>query len=961
MDRTSEQDARTLLESLLPDPELRRLCLTLLADAIDAAHARGPAVWEVTLRDHKLTLNVGRLYLMRIGKGVVWMVLARKALTPEELALVESLSEDDGALQFSVVKEYVHVALPIERLPTLLPVVQRILKASVDLCADTVKYRTPFYKCHSPGILTYLSTTLNRSLPTPDFEAGVIDTPPDGASLPLSSERIVDAWTRAFPRPAWDEWQQGYLELLQTVHRMSDEVLRRPENQKLLWSGRALTPLGPGENVRVDGAWTDPKVVDAIIAVRHQTWPESPLERANKIQETYKTLMAMVYDTHTKYRPIAKLHRLLAILLPGELHCAIQWRANSHVMTLLLPPDQHGEVIFSQVMARARLREVLGPELNLEEQVDRSTFCWYLHERYDELCKGPEVLDDEKQNFTGEKTETQPRIPEPPPPLVIWPIHKQMRGANYVANPIELFREFLRTAIEGVHRDELIDLVAQQETYRTLARTSLATMLMELNRLGFLEHRPNDQVFPNAAGMELLEDEQPEILVERMLERVFGVAHILRFLSQAPEGLTGKALTEKLQAVYPQWTAQVMPTRMRLWCATLSLIERPSRERWRLSDIGQAYAARLPDSLPEPPIPVVEGNEIDEDGGNDEASSTPNGTLRTASLEDILRQFRESPDVAHFVFDEDLLTTLHAAWHCNPRKRFVLLSGLSGTGKTAITRCYAQILCGLLGLNVKQHLEIIPVSPDWRDPSGLLGYFNALHAEPTFQAEPALRLVLRAVEDPLNPYFLVLDEMNLARAERYFAPFLSAMETGESLVLHTHAQAVNGIPERVKWPTNLFIAGTVNMDETTHPFSDKVLDRAFTLEFWEVDLARFFQRQADATPGQDRLHDVEKLLLDLNAALRRIRRHFGYRTAGEVLAFVRQAKGRADAIPWRLVDHAIFAKVLPRLRGEDSNEMKQALKTARELCSARGLTRCVVKLEDLSSQLKHSGMAGFFA
>ena len=74
------------------------------------------------------------------------------------------------------------------------------------------------------------------------------------------------------------------------------------------------------------------------------------------------------------------------------------------------------------------------------------------------------------------------------------------------------------------------------------------------------------------------------------------------------------------------------------------------------------------------------------------------------------------------------------------------------------------------------------VSPDWRDPTGILGYFNALHADPTYQPEPALRLVLAAVANPKKPFFLILDEMNLARVERYFAPFLSSMETGEALL-----------------------------------------------------------------------------------------------------------------------------------------------------------------------------------
>lgn len=853
MDRMSQEQAKQLLEQLLPDVESRHGCLTFLADLIAAAHARGPAVWEVTLRDNKLTLNVGRIYLMRILKQEVRLVLARAALAPEEVSLIESLSTDDGSLEFSVVEDYLHVVLPLERLPKLIPIARRILKSSVDLCADTVRQRTPYYKCHSPGVLAYLRTLLQRPIPDPNFESGVSVETTSNTSLPLSHERIVDLWTRAFPRPAWDEWQRGYLELLRTVSRMSDDELRQPESQKRLWSARALATLGPGENVQVEGAWTDPKVVDAIIALRHQTWPVAASERATALQETFDTLMSRVYGTHAKFRPNAKLHRLLAILLPADLHCVVQWRANSHVTALLLPPDQAGAAIPSQVLVRARLREVLGPELDLEEQVKRSTFCWYLHERFETLSRGEPALIEDVEPINGGSQEPTSPPSQPPSILSLWPFHKQMRGMNYLGNPIELFREFLRTAVEGVNRNDLIDLVGQQDAYRKLARTSLSAMLMELNRLGFFELRANGLLFPNESGMELLENEEPEILIERMIERVFGVAHILSFLKEAPEGLSGKSLTEKLQTLVPHWTSTALPSRLRIWCAALSLIERGEPDRWQLTEIGQGYALRLPDPLPAPPLSAEEPSSPAMDSETERQPPPPEGRLNAPGLEEVLKQFREDPEVARFVFDEELLVALHAAWHCNPRKRFVLLSGLSGTGKTAITLCYARIVCSLLKLNVKQHLEIVPVSPDWRDPSGLLGYFNALHADPTFQAEPALRLVLRAVQDPLNPYFLVLDEMNLARAERYFAPFLSAMETGEPLVLHAHAQEVNDIPGRVPWPSNLFIAGTVNMDETTHPFSDKVLDRAFTLEFWDVDLKGYFERQGDADPRLERL------------------------------------------------------------------------------------------------------------
>ncbi|MFY0577165.1 McrB family protein [Cystobacter fuscus] len=209
-------------------------------------------------------------------------------------------------------------------------------------------------------------------------------------------------------------------------------------------------------------------------------------------------------------------------------------------------------------------------------------------------------------------------------------------------------------------------------------------------------------------------------------------------------------------------------------------------------------------------------------------------------MSELRKRFQENAKATGFVLDDAQFTALHHARHCNPQKRFVILAGLSGTGKTALVRHYARIYCEAMGLDAGRHLEVVAVSPDWKDPTGLLGYYNALHEVPSFQVEPTLRLLLAAVLNPSEPYFLLLDEMNLARVEQYFAPFLSSMESGLPLALHGQDSAVNGVPPRLEWPRNLFIAGTVNMDETTFPFSDKVLDRAFTLEFWDVDLGAFF-------------------------------------------------------------------------------------------------------------------------
>ncbi len=156
--------------------------------------------------------------------------------------------------------------------------------------------------------------------------------------------------------------------------------------------------------------------------------------------------------------------------------------------------------------------------------------------------------------------------------------------------------------------------------------------------------------------------------------------------------------------------------------------------------------------------------------------------------------------------------------------------------------------------SVADNLCIVPVRPDWTDHRGLLGYQNALDGE--YVATRALRFLLEARDEELaarhagrapRPFFLVLDEMNLAHVEHYFADFLSAMESGEELSLHDGAD--DDVPARLPIPGNLFVVGTVNMDETTYQFSPKVLDRAFTLGLSEVDLAGYGLSEASPPAG----------------------------------------------------------------------------------------------------------------
>lgn len=217
-------------------------------------------------------------------------------------------------------------------------------------------------------------------------------------------------------------------------------------------------------------------------------------------------------------------------------------------------------------------------------------------------------------------------------------------------------------------------------------------------------------------------------------------------------------------------------------------------------------------------------------------------------------------------------------------KPFLLLAGISGTGKSRIVRELARACWTEDSAEREAHkpknFEMIQVKPNWHDSSELIGYISRISGEPIFVAGEFLKFIARAWEDKATPYFLCLDEMNLAPVEQYFAEYLSVIEsrksdnkgniitdpiinsaltdkrdenTQELIPQKWYANLVDellmGCPddkifglrhqflyEGISIPQNLIVVGTVNMDETTFSFSRKVLDRAMTIEMNEVNL-----------------------------------------------------------------------------------------------------------------------------
>ncbi|MFO7168248.1 MAG: GTPase [Chloroflexota bacterium] len=284
-----------------------------------------------------------------------------------------------------------------------------------------------------------------------------------------------------------------------------------------------------------------------------------------------------------------------------------------------------------------------------------------------------------------------------------------------------------------------------------------------------------------------------------------------------------------------------------------------------------------------------------------------------------------------FTLPESLIRAYHIALRTKP---LVILPGISGTGKTRLTRLYADAVYGIGDGTLSpaghenDHYLLVAVQPDWHNARDLLGYYNAISGR--FHATPFLRFLMRAAADPAMPYFVCLDEMNLARPEYYLAPILSALETEDHLIdLGAPGPTVETVTGEVlqnpfRLPLNVAITGTVNVDESTHALSDKLLDRANVIELTDVDLEAFRASYRGAVD-----EEAWRKITAVHAVVARAGQPFGYRTLAEILRYLEEARGVLSAE--QALDQQIKQKVLPKLRGEDSPRLRRALSALLEL------------------------------
>ena len=355
------------------------------------------------------------------------------------------------------------------------------------------------------------------------------------------------------------------------------------------------------------------------------------------------------------------------------------------------------------------------------------------------------------------------------------------------------------------------------------------------------------------------------------------------------------------------------------------------------------------------------------------------GGEKEMTIKEQVAAIRKYIEAKGFNYDGSLIENFYLGLKSKP---FVILAGTSGTGKTRLVRLFAEA--------IKAEYKLVSVRPDWSDSSDLFGHVDL---NQKFVPGAIIDFVKQAELNPTKPYFLCLDEMNLARVEYYMSDILSAIETRryESGMIITDpvVSSANygndtfsaGKYGKVILPGNLYIVGTVNMDETTFPFSKKVLDRANTIEFSYVDLlsmpsfstatadkitvtneflvSKYITlNDCDAT-DREYIGSVCTTLSRINGILEIANAHIGYRVRDEIVFYMlnnRKANLLDDKVAF---DNQIMQKILPRVQGS-SESIKTMLGELLKICESEKYEASAKKINYMIKRYEEDGFTSYW-
>ncbi|GAA3528443.1 hypothetical protein [Zobellella aerophila] len=723
-------------------------------------------------------------------------------------------------------------------------------------------------------------------------------------------------------------WLDNLAAFLDEVRQADLDTRASQSFQQRLWENNPVSSVGMG-TVDVSAALADPTFRRWLAEASLKPLPEGAEARLAWFQQLHDEIVKRLRSYGNRVARV-KVFRVLAAFYPRyfstitygrmALECHRAWFGTARGKPGPVP---------RQLALMARLEQLLGPaEDSPRALAERMTLPWIVYE--DHVQTVSTEVETETSTLQG-KLELKPL-----------PALQRRKGFTSIRGGMDTLFSALSFVVEGVSREELLDFLrAEFPDYRD---SSLRTLLSIFKHEFYVIQEVDGLITQTARGELFLETEDPQELIPLFITRILGVDHVLCALKDGEK--TTDELIRLLKQVNPGWTTNYAPGAMLKWLRDFDLLTPTDSNTHVLTDTGRYWAGQIhwtPEPLPRMVTPESE----------DKPSSAAALDINSLDLAALIGAVTDGT-----AFSKHQASQLHCGLWAHERRHFAILAGLSGSGKTLLAQRYGEALARQFGVSPEQHVFVQAVQPGWYDPSPLFGYINPLRPD-NYVRSPLLDFLLAAANHPDQPFVVILDEMNLSHPEQYFAPVLSAMESGDRLRLHNEGDSFDGVPMTLAYPANVAFIGTVNMDETTQGISDKVLDRAFTLEFWDINLDDYPHWHRFSL-AEDQLTQVRECLNGLLEALAQERLHFGWRTVEDVLSYLDKALRMPDSKLTESLDDVVYARILPKLRGTESNRLHRALDNTMKVLEQHDLTRSRAKVQSLKTDLTDTGMMRFW-
>ncbi|MCB9726598.1 MAG: hypothetical protein H6748_21305 [Spirochaetaceae bacterium] len=726
-----------------------------------------------------------------------------------------------------------------------------------------------------------------------------------------------------------EEWAGRLAKVISTVRSANEATRATLEFQQMLWEDNNVAAIGMG-TVKIEDALANEGFRTWLAARSLEPLPEDRAARPAALRQFFDELIERLSEFADRNAHL-KVYRVLAVLYPGEL-TTLAARSKLYELASAMGAPRGGHPIDRHAYVLSRFREAIGePDSDDLSLAMWLGLPWHVYAR---------VVQTDKDEPTVEETDLGVKEK-----LIPLSAARRQRGMLSVGGGLPMIIGTLEVVRDGATREEVIDHFRTE--FPDYKDNSLSNVVALLRRtFNVIEFRDGKYVLTKR-GEALLDSEDPDDLSDWLLTHILGLDMGLVCLREGGP-LPHSEWLKEIQKANPGWTTLFAPNAISSWLRAFEVVRRIDGIV-SLTSRGKDWAGQIhwePEALPV-------SDDADEGAVVPEEINARNGPVALPAFPEIQRRISAA---GHF--PDQLVAELHAGLWAHPRRHFAILTGLSGSGKTLLAREYAKAIAPQGG-DVGKHLCTVAVQPAWYDPGALLGYVNPLRGDSYFRTR-FLEFLIAASNDPEQPYVAVLDEMNLSHPEQYLAPLLSAMETGARIILHSEGDLFDGIPTSIPYPSNVVIIGTVNMDETTHGLSDKILDRAFTMEFWDIDLDSY-PRWGTRALAKDDEAKARAALNALMTALKPARLHFGWRIVDDVLDFLQATS--ADGVPLTTeiaLDRVIYAKVLPKLRGDDSPRFQDALRDVIDALGNNGLVASKAKVEELKRDLDATGTARFW-